>query len=91
MTTADLERAERAPRMPPVLWEDVAMLFTTWAQLVEMLFTKDNAHYQGLNHVQKHIMGIAKNKNFFVPMYVVLVVLDDSVRHFNMAMPFDNF
>ena len=47
----DIKVAERAPRMPPLKWEEVCMLFTTWALLLEMLFTHKNAHLAGINSI----------------------------------------
>ena len=52
VTTGDLKAAEKRPIMPPLGWENVLILFTTWALLLDMLFTEHNAHLQGLNSVR---------------------------------------
>ena len=50
VTVADLKKAERAPRLPPVRWEELLMLLTTYALFLEMLFTSKNEHLCGVNN-----------------------------------------
>ena len=40
MTLADYKAAEKVPRMPPLRWDEVCTLFTTWALLLKMFFGK---------------------------------------------------
>ncbi len=42
MTVADLKKAEQDPRLLPIFWEELLMMFTTYALFLEMLFTKRN-------------------------------------------------
>ena len=93
VTTADYKAAEKAPRMPPVKWEEVCLLFTTWALLLKMLFTNRNAHFLGLNSIRRHLMSLSKDKYLYSPSYfanIVWCVLDDAIRTFNQAMPYDD-
>ena len=49
VTVADLKKAERTPRLPPLRWEDLVLLMTTYALFLEILFTSNNEHLKGLN------------------------------------------
>ena len=93
VTTADYKAAEKAPRMPPLKWEEVCLLFTTWALLLKMLFTERNAHLLGLNSIRRHLMSLSKDKYLYSSSYfanVVWCVLDNAVRTFNQVMPYDD-
>ena len=65
VTTADIRRAERAPRLPPLVWEALMTLLTTYALFFEMLFTARNAHLQGVNAVRRQLMTMANFKHCF--------------------------
>ena len=91
VTTTDLEKAEKRPRMPPTRWEDATMLLTTWALLVKMLFGGHNAHLKGVNAIRRHLLSLADTKACYSRRYfanVIWAVLDDAVRHFNMTVPY---
>ena len=93
VTTGDLKAAEKRPRMPPLGWENVLILFTTWALLLDMLFTEQNAHLQGLNSMRRFLMGLATSKQCYSADFfanVVWICLDDAVRHFNQSMPHED-
>ena len=93
VTTADYKAAEKAPRMPPLRWDEVCLLFTTWALMLKMLFGKRNAHLLGLNSIRQHMMTLSSTKHLYNAQYfanVVWCVLDDAVRSFNQVMPYDD-
>ena len=91
VTTTDLQKSERQPRMPPTRWEDVIVLFTTYTLLVEMLFTQNYAHLQGINSVQRQLMMMANIKHCFDASYYATIVwacMYNGVQHFDMHMPY---
>jgi hypothetical protein len=93
VTTGDLKAAARKPRMPPTRWEEVLMLLTTWALLLEMLFGERNQHLQGINAIRRHLMSLAETKHCYNAAYfanVVWACVDDSVRYFNQVMPHEH-
>ena len=93
VTTADYKAAEIAPRLPPLRWDEVCMLFTTWALMLKMLFGERNAHLLGLNSIRQHMMTLSSRKNLYNAHYfanIVWCVLDDAVRSFNQVMPYDD-
>ena len=93
VTLAECKAAEKAPRMPPLRWDEVLTLFTTWGKLLEMLFGDNNAHLQGLNAVRRHLLSLAETKHRYSTTYfanVVWCVLDDSVRWLNQVMPYED-
>ena len=69
------------------------MLLTTTAMFWEMLFGEKNAHLQGLNRVRERLMMMADDKAKFPPLQyanIIWEVYDDSVRHLNQVMPYDD-
>lgn len=93
VTTGDLEAAEKRPRMPPLGWGNVLILFTTRALLLDMLFTEHNAHLQGLNSMRRFLTGLATSKQYYSAEFfanVVWICIDDAVRHFNQVMPHED-
>ena len=61
---------------------------------LEMLFSKDNTHLGGLNHVRRQLMGIAKKSDRLTPMYfanVTWVVLEDAFKHFSKCTDLEEF
>ncbi len=93
VTTAHYKAVEKAPRMPPLRWDEVCLLFTTWALLLKMLFGERNAHLLGLNIIRQHIMLLSLTKHMYNSMYfanIVWCVLDDTVRWFNQVVPYED-
>jgi len=93
VTTADYKAAEKAPRMPPLRWDEVCMLFTTWALLLKMLFGPRCAHLVGLNSIRQHVMSLSSTKHMYDATYfanMVWCVLDDAVRWLNQVVPYDD-
>ena len=93
VTTADYKAAEKAPRMPPLRWDEVCLLFTTWALMLKMLFGERNAHLLGLNSIRQHVMTLSSTKHLYNTQYfanIVWCVLDDAVRSFNQVMPYED-
>ena len=43
-TYAEEKKFLRAARLPPTVYERIMMLLNTYAQFLEMLFTKNNSH-----------------------------------------------
>ena len=66
VTTADYKAAEKAPRMPPLRWDEVCTLFTTWALLLKMLFGEKNAHLLDLNVVRWRLLLLGETKHRYI-------------------------
>ena len=93
VTTADYKAAEKAPQMPPLRWDEVCMLFTTWVLLLKMLFGSRSAHLVGLNSIRQHVMSLSSTKHMYDATYfanMVWCVLDDAVRWLNQVVPYDD-
>ena len=90
---ADCKAAEKAPRMPPLRWDEVCTLFTTWALLLKMLFGKNNAHLHCLNAIRRHLLSLAETKHRYNTTYfanVVWCVLNDAVKWLNQVMSYED-
>ena len=93
VTLADYKAAEKVPRMPPLRWDEVCTLFTTWALLLKMLVGRNSAHLLSLNAIRRHVLSLAGTKHRYSPTYfanVVWCVLDDAVRWLNQVVPYDD-
>ena len=79
--------------MPPTQWEAVNLLFITYMLIVEMLFTKNNAHPQSINSVRRQLMMTANIRHCFDASYYATIVwacMYDGVQHFNKHMPYSD-
>ena len=86
MTMADHKAAEKAPRMPPLRWEELCTLFTMWAGTKSL-------HLLGLNAIRRHILSLAETKHRYTSTYfanLVWCVLDDAVRWLNQVVPYND-
>ena len=93
LSMADLRRAERTPRLPPLRWEELATLLTTYGLFLEMLFGPKNAHLRGVNAVRRQLFAMADYRHLFSKAYIANVswaILDDGVNHFNLWVPYDD-
>jgi hypothetical protein len=93
VTTADYKATEKAPRMPPLRWDEVCTLFTTWALLLKMLFGEKSAHLLGLNAVRRHLLSLGETKHRYTATYfanVVWCVLDGAVKWLKQVVPYDD-
>jgi hypothetical protein len=50
-TFAEAKKQQKSPRLLPTQFDSLTNLLTVYALFLEMLFTKQNAHLQGLNDV----------------------------------------
>ena len=83
---ADHKAAEKAPRMPPLRWEELCTLFTMWAGTKSL-------HLLGLNAIRRHILSLAETKHRYTSTYfanLVWCVLDDAVRWLNQVVPYND-
>ena len=86
LTMADLRRAERTPRLPPLRWEELLTLLPTYALFLEMMFGAKNTHLLGINAVRRQLYAMADFRHLVSRSYMANVswaVLDDGVNHFN--------
>ena len=91
VTVADLQRAEREPRLPPQRYEELIMLLTTYALFLEMLFGAMNAHLRGVNAIRRELLAMADHKHLYDKWFyaqITWAIIDDGVDHFNQWMPF---
>ena len=93
MTTSDYKAVEKAPRMPPLRWDEVCTLFTTWALLLKTLFGEKNAYLLGLNAARRHLLSLGETKHRYTATYfanVVWCVLEDAVKWLNQVVPYND-
>ncbi len=93
ITIADLGRAERVPRMPPSRWEDIIILFTTWSNLMEILFMRKNDRFMGMDSLRRYMMGLADTKLCYNASHFVNILCaahDDAVCHMNMTVSWED-
>ena len=91
MTTTDYKAVEKAPRMPPLRWDEVCTLFTIWTLLLKMLFGEENAHLLGLKAVRLHLLSLGETKHRYTVTYfanMVWCVLDDRVKWLNQVVTY---
>ena len=68
------------------------MLLTTYAVLLEMLFTSNNVHLEGLNAVRKQLRAISPYHTSLSPRYFVTLIwhlLNDGVLYFNECIDYE--
>ena len=94
MTLTESRRISNRPRMPPKTWEKTCALLTTYSLLVEMLFTGEGEHAEGLDDVRRALKALSKNTDKLTPLYfanVMWKVYDDGCKYFDECVEMDDF